>query len=201
MSKPQFKAIPTMWQGIQFRSRLEARWAAFFTAMGWRWDYEPFDLDGYIPDFILHMHEDVLVEVKPMSSIDDLIATEAIAKIQSSGWGNRMAVVVGSDLFEHEQNLAMGRIVGGENDEGDELSIHDGDTDAACGDIAIVSQCATCEAMTFISWFGTWRCHSCGLADGSMTSPGLHSSDGVTFETVTMQWRHCGNAVQWKRPS
>lgn len=52
------KAIPTMYKGYKFRSRLEAKWAAFFelyTNRGLQWEYEPegFDLDGlwYLPDF------------------------------------------------------------------------------------------------------------------------------------------------------
>lgn len=49
------KAIETKYKGYRFRSRLEARWAVFFDAMGWRWEYEPegFDMDGvyYLPDF------------------------------------------------------------------------------------------------------------------------------------------------------
>lgn len=45
--------IPTKYAGIQFRSRAEARWAAFFDRLDWRWAYEPVDLDGYIPDFVL----------------------------------------------------------------------------------------------------------------------------------------------------
>lgn len=46
--------IPTTHLGTRFRSRLEARWAEMFTMLEWRWTYEPFDLDGYIPDFVLH---------------------------------------------------------------------------------------------------------------------------------------------------
>lgn len=49
------KAIETKYKGYRFRSRLEARWAVFFDAMGYKWEYEPegFDLDGvyYLPDF------------------------------------------------------------------------------------------------------------------------------------------------------
>lgn len=48
------------------RSRLEARWAAFFDAMKWPWSYEGLELDGYIPDFCLEFDASprVLVEVK-----------------------------------------------------------------------------------------------------------------------------------------
>lgn len=46
-----FAAIPTLYEGVRFRSRLEARWAAFFDLMGWKWEYEPIDFNGWIPDF------------------------------------------------------------------------------------------------------------------------------------------------------
>lgn len=55
----QIKAIETVYKGYRFRSRLEARWAVFFDAIGVKWEYEPqgFDLgEGlyYLPDFLLH---------------------------------------------------------------------------------------------------------------------------------------------------
>lgn len=39
-------AIPTRYSGVQFRSRLEAKWAAMFDLFGWSWEYEPFDCVG-----------------------------------------------------------------------------------------------------------------------------------------------------------
>jgi hypothetical protein len=60
------KAIPTIYNGIAFRSRLEAKWARFFDLAGWRWEYEPFDLGGWIPDFVLVGEHPTLVEVKPI---------------------------------------------------------------------------------------------------------------------------------------
>ena len=63
------KAIPTTYAGVRFRSRLEARWAAFFDLCGWSWDYEPIDLDGWAPDFILKFPiADIYVEVKPVET-------------------------------------------------------------------------------------------------------------------------------------
>ncbi len=55
-------AIPTMYNGLQFRSRLEARWAAMFDVCGFRYDYEPMDFNGYIPDFRIG---EIFFEVKP----------------------------------------------------------------------------------------------------------------------------------------
>ena len=64
----RIKAIDTRYKGYRFRSRLEARWAVFFDAMGCRWDYE---LEGfvlsngihYLPDFYLPEYE-LFVEIK-----------------------------------------------------------------------------------------------------------------------------------------
>lgn len=51
------KPIPTTYRGCTFRSRTEARWAAFLDKLGVPYTYEPegIDLDGdwYLPDFWL----------------------------------------------------------------------------------------------------------------------------------------------------
>lgn len=62
------KAIETNYKGYRFRSRLEARWAVFFDALGIEWEYEPqgFDLGGgvrYLPDFFINRK--YYAEVKP----------------------------------------------------------------------------------------------------------------------------------------
>lgn len=49
----RYKPHPTRYNGVEFRSRLEARWAAFFDILGWEWRYEPVDLEGWTPDFWL----------------------------------------------------------------------------------------------------------------------------------------------------
>jgi len=69
------KAIPTTYAGCRFRSRLEARWACFFDAMGWAWDFEPEGYQTkrwYLPDFRLrHPTGDRWFEVKPYLSAPD----------------------------------------------------------------------------------------------------------------------------------
>lgn len=51
------KAIETEYDGHRFRSRLEARWAVFFNAVGLTYEYEieGFEMDGtrYLPDFYI----------------------------------------------------------------------------------------------------------------------------------------------------
>lgn len=69
----EIKAIETIYNGYRFRSRLEARWAVFFDALGAKYEYEPEGFiipqtcgnhNGmYLPDFYLPDF-DVYAEVK-----------------------------------------------------------------------------------------------------------------------------------------
>lgn len=65
----KIKSKPTVYAGVRFRSRLEAKWAAFFDLMGFNWEYEPTEEFGdWIPDFkIATKFGCVFVEVKPKS--------------------------------------------------------------------------------------------------------------------------------------
>jgi len=70
------KPIPTTYGGVQFRSRLEARWAVFFDRLQVHWTYEPFEISNnnlsYVPDFELYnlflcfYNHKALVEIKPL---------------------------------------------------------------------------------------------------------------------------------------
>ncbi len=91
-----FAAIPTMYKGVQFRSRLEARWAAFFDLARTPWLYEPLDLEGYIPDFVIKwLGVDLLVEVKPAMVLGEL--QPAADKLDRTSWAGP-AWVVGARL-------------------------------------------------------------------------------------------------------
>lgn len=63
------RALPTKYNGITFRSRLEARWAVFFDELRLEWEYERegYDLGGiwYLPDFWL-VDVNMWAEVKPV---------------------------------------------------------------------------------------------------------------------------------------
>lgn len=53
----RFKARPTVYKGIQMRSRLEAGFAAWLDGQCLQWQYEPFAVAGpegqYLPDFVV----------------------------------------------------------------------------------------------------------------------------------------------------
>lgn len=81
---PGINAIVTAYRGFSFRSRLEARYAAFFDANGWQWTYEPFDCNGWIPDFVIGERH-TAVEIKPYGNRPEEWS-EAIRKIADSGY-------------------------------------------------------------------------------------------------------------------
>lgn len=63
------KPIETIYNGYRFRSRLEARWAVFFDALGIEYEYEPEgydlgDVGWYLPDFWLPQVK-MFAEIKP----------------------------------------------------------------------------------------------------------------------------------------
>ena len=87
-------AIPTRYKGIQYRSRLEARWAAFFDLAGWHVEYEPVDFNGWIPDFAIIESSLVYVEIKPTH----VFPVEVAQKIDRSGCEEDV-LILGNILF------------------------------------------------------------------------------------------------------
>lgn len=71
-------AIPTRYKGYRMRSRLEARWAVVFDAMGLKWTYEPegflLSTGAYLPDFYIETWG-IYVEVKPRVALDRAVET------------------------------------------------------------------------------------------------------------------------------
>ena len=88
------RAIETVYNGYRFRSRLEARWAVFFDALGVEYEYEP---EGYIvennfcylPDFKVKCYGcrgsvtdkpfDLFIEVKGNMTKEDAVKIKKFA--------------------------------------------------------------------------------------------------------------------------
>ena len=95
----EIKAVETIYKGYLFRSRLEARWAVFFDALGIKWEYEPEGLllsDGtsYLPDFYL-INFNCYFEVKRAGIKGTEEGKKAIHKISngmdSDAWAGMIA--------------------------------------------------------------------------------------------------------------
>jgi hypothetical protein len=179
--KPQ--AISTWYNGTHFRSRLEARWAAFFDRAEWRWTYEPDELDGYIPDFKLWLRVPVLVEVKPVqwdeSNEDDDILCAARTKIINSGFRGE-AIILGSRIV-HER-LAIHQQIGG-------IMQVDPQTDEATPWNPMFGfRCEHCGRHSFADDVMSWHCRVKGCYEGS-GHLGAWDAD--------LDFRFAGSEVQW----
>jgi hypothetical protein len=88
--KYTIKAKPTKYRGVLFRSRLEAKWAAFFDNLKWHWEYEPCEFNGWFPDFAIYgKTETIHVEVKPIVRF----CQETSDKIDASGCNSSVLLI------------------------------------------------------------------------------------------------------------
>jgi hypothetical protein len=172
-------AIPTVYKGIEFRSRLEAKWAAMFDQLGWPWEYEPVDLLGYIPDFVLKWdHGHTICEVKPATTVDEL--HKAIPKIERSGWDGE-AMIVGASI-EHTRQYATIGLLTARFDWPD-----DPDPSWAWAG-AFSHECGSCRKISIHHEIGGWYCRLCGAWDGD------HFLDPVD---ISLFWANATNAVKY----
>jgi len=109
-------ARPTMYDGIQMRSRLEATFAAFLDRHAIPWEYEPRAFAGaaggqYLPDFLLWPHgRRVYVELKGKAARADIPTFERqAALIRRSEPDAEFAVV---DAFHMRPEAHLGFAIG-----------------------------------------------------------------------------------------
>lgn len=143
--------IETVYRGHRFRSRLEARWAAFFDLVHWPWEYEPIDLDGYIPDFVVKFAKPLLVEVKPEFSLSGL--QQYRGRIDESGWSGQ-ALIVGAGLLDGDDFIGLCRLSEKEQIGPDEFDFWWGE--------AMSMRCGHCRVFSFYHLPGVWNCARCG---------------------------------------
>jgi len=88
------QAIETQYKDYRFRSRLEARWAVFFDALGLDWNYEPegYNLGEagyYLPDFWLplptieYLSAGFFIEIKGVKPTEEYLDKLRVLSVQS----------------------------------------------------------------------------------------------------------------------
>lgn len=194
-------AIPTVYRGIQFRSRLEARWAAFFDlAMpSWKWRYEPIDLRGWIPDFDLSASESVdsfLVEIKPARSLFDL--WQYVGKVERAicpGLDGYDKSFTAKTLRSAEERLTSEQGKSGEeireimSGYGVRVAALLGEAPSLLGD---ADRDVATELYGDKMLWGLWR------VEGGISA---WTASGIRLETdATPAWIEAGNLVQYKAP-
>jgi len=128
------KAKPIIYEGMQFRSKLEARWDRLFNKFGWNYQYEPEvpDIMGYQPDFGIYPEKGAqwpdcysweksydtpgtfYVEVKPLQYLEEFFEPrydEARLKIINSGIINKYPLIIIGSNWQYP-NERMGYTFG-----------------------------------------------------------------------------------------
>ena len=183
-------AIPTTYKGIEFRSRLEAKWAFVFDQIGWPWEYDPLDLNGYIPDFILTFHHaPMLVEVKPEFTIEDL--RKAVPKILRSGWEKEALVVGGSLLGRYDAIGIMNCLDWRYYLDGEEGKVWTQNPED--WEEAEVFHCHEHKGIGICSSIQSYKCRVCGAHDGDSHKCGSADTEvRAAFNAATnaAKYRH-----------
>lgn len=191
-------AIRTLYNGIYFRSRLEAKWAAFFDQMGWTWLYEPTELNGWFPDFEVGT-VGTLVEVKPFRSLQDF-EDEVIPKITAAMmtfWQDRRDVVLlGEDprfmwTSDHIHQL-YGKTPGW-HVVFDEVTIGD-----LNGPDSWRRNGPDVKQVVLTSVNQSWHDRITGMYDGAYSFPGEIGEEG-NAKLVADAWKNATNATQWSK--
>ena len=173
--------IPTTYRSTRFRSRLEARWAAFFDLVGWSWVYEPFDADGWIPDFLIEGPAPLLVEVGPCI---DRPGYEAKADDGAQRHADLPTLIAGVSPTPGFADAGFNPGAG--------LLTNDGDWDPSRAP-AVWARCRLCGEFGVYHTSGSYRLRTCGDHDGDNHLGYLARNE------LGLLWRRAGNDVQWMR--
>ncbi len=191
--------IPTTYKGVRFRSRLEAKWAMMFDLFNWSWNYEPIDLEGYIPDFRVDLGKTrFIVEVKPEGHILDL--QPAALKIDKTSYRGQVLIVgdnwsisthgVPNLLFD--EFPAIGAI---RDDWYREEPIWNSEATDDQWSVARIAFCKMCGGVTIFSDRGSWSCRRCPGLDKHYH---LCDVNGSLSEFLKNGWAGAANVTQWK---
>ena len=159
---------------------IEIKWSLFFDILGWDYDYKSKNLNGHISTFILNFEKPILVIIK--SEINEIEIINFIDLVKKSGWENEFLILGSSPKFYNNF------IIGG-------LSIKLGmlydkiwnqeRTDC------ILSGCASCNGLTFISDTGSFQCRKCGDYDGDH----LLCDCGYNTKDIKEMWDNVSNKI------
>lgn len=159
-----------------------------FDLLAWSWEYEPLDLAGYIPDFVIKFERPLLVEVKPITLLDG--PSFADKQKIDAGESDIEVLILGAVLHESSFDVIAGWTLR-----------HDW-CSADAGELV-------CD-QTALSWyrdhwtpvrsfpysaFDGCRAGGCRPTDHNYVHRGIHFDDRVRLIQL---WREAGNRVQWR---
>jgi len=198
MAESNSSAIPTRYNNNEYRSRIEARWAAWFDMVGWSFEYEPIDLPGWIPDFIIKGKKfELLVEVKSSTTLDAFDFKKMRSALKQSGNTNEILLLGRNPLLplpdsEHtaDHRTHIGWLWGPEMG----LAWEEGcEYDYAPGPGIAV------EHFQRLGIAHYWSSYQDRITDGY--DGNLSLGPCYTEEVIDSLWKQAGNITRWRRPN
>ncbi len=156
------KAIETKYNGLKFRSKLEAMYAEWFDKHDIKWIYEPhiikYSGGSYLPDFYFPELE-IYFEVKGENIPGEKKAINAIHELPKKEYD-----------YYHPFDLIVGR--------GFELIGYFED------DTPVLSKCGVCGKYYFRCEAGSWECSYCGR-----TGDDFEESE-IEIKSIRQDWKY-----------
>jgi hypothetical protein len=172
--------IPTTIDGTTYRSRVEARWAVLLGELyPGHVEYEPFDADGYIPDFAIVGDHPLLIEVKAHLSIAELAGhTDRLDQALDGHWDHDV-MIVGGTPFLADIHISVAGLMR-QTVEGEHMWAP-----------AIWMTCTLCNRPGWHHETGEWACHPCGHHDGD------HHIAPTDRRLIAGLWTHARETTRW----
>jgi hypothetical protein len=181
-------AIPTDYNGVRFRSRLEAKWAAFFDRCEWRWTYEPLTISrGTSRISCCTSVGPSLVEVKPLQwdegERDEEILQEVRDQVRARRASRAKSYALGSwiptiDVPFHRLGMSM------------EVDPHT--DEVSPWDWSFAFRCTHCGKFSFASESLSYHCRVKGCYDERNGRSHLGEWD------AEFDFRRACSEVQWR---
>lgn len=148
-------SIPTVYNGIRFRSKLEADWALAFDRLGVEWEYEKEGLQleevFYLPDFYLPRSRQHFEAKGRITDLDRRKVRALVKATSPRPWTDELsdiAIVMG---FSGGEFLGYRR-----------------HQDGHLPRLVDLAQCVECNGWWFYDLVeGSWRCQCCGCGTAS----------------------------------
>lgn len=169
------------YQERQYRSQLEARWAAMFDLLNWKFEYEPFTLGNWLVDFIIYGAKEILVEIKPSIDIYDFPLKKIFNATKND---SREILLLGPTIIQSEFGDPC---FGWLNDRED--GFEEKQVEIDCFSEAVANNF---DGYGFYHMYNSWKDRITGIYDGNSTCR------NPSYDEIISLWNKAGNEVMYR---